>query len=206
MRTKEFVSLERQLLSELAGFSIKGPLMFIAPVTSLLRGISFEPSAFDKTSFYVDKFIMPLCVPTRYLNFNFGDRVRESGGSDCWSSDMPNLISELTTALKQQAVPFLTSVKSLLHFVELAQSCSDNPHTPKSIAFALARAGRIEEAINVIDKFLPQLDLTVAWQKDIAELSSFLRIKLVTDPAETQQQLAAWEAESVHNLGLDEFR
>jgi hypothetical protein len=51
LTTREFVSLEKSLLPELPGFAIKGPLMFIPPAERLLRGISFEGSSFDKTSF-----------------------------------------------------------------------------------------------------------------------------------------------------------
>jgi hypothetical protein len=128
--TREFVSLEKSLLPEFPGFVIKGPLMFIPPAESLLRGISFEGSSFDKTSFYVTVFIMPLCVPMRFLYFNFGSRVRLRGGGDRWNAGMPNLVTELSHALKLQAVPFLSRVESLLHFVDVAREFSGNPHTP----------------------------------------------------------------------------
>ena len=89
MTTKEFVSLEKRLLPELPGFAIKGPLMLIRPVECMLRGISFEGSSFDKTSFYVTMFVMPLCVPTNHLYLNFGSRVRRAEGGDRWSIGMP---------------------------------------------------------------------------------------------------------------------
>ena len=95
MTTKEFVSLEKSLLPEFPGFAIKGPLMFIPPAERLLRGISFEGSSFDKTSFSVSMFVMPLCVPTKHLYLNFGNRVRHKGGGDRWNMEMPNLVTEL---------------------------------------------------------------------------------------------------------------
>src|SRR5262249_49406583 len=137
--------------------------------------------------------------------FLFGDRIRHKGGGDRWNVEMPNLIAELVAALKVQALPFLSHVESLLDFVEVAKAFSGNPHTPKAIAFALARAGRIDEAINVIDQLLPHLDLSVEWQSEIASQANTLRAKLAT-PSEAQQQLEAWEAESARNLGLEEFR
>lgn len=205
MTTKEFVSLEKSLLPEFPGFAIKGPLMFIPPAERLLRGISFEGSSFDKTSFSVSMFVMPLCVPTNHLYLNFGNRVRHKGGGDRWNMEMPNLVTELGTALKLQAIPFLSRVDSLLGFVEVAKSFSGKPHTPKAIAFALARAGQNSQAVEVLDQLLSQLDLNVAWQREIADQAKALRAKLVANPVEAQQQLEAWEAETVHNLGLDGF-
>jgi len=206
MTTKEFVSLEKNLLTELPGFAIKGPLMFIPPAKRLLRGISFEGSSFDKTSFYVAMFVMPLCVPTSYLYFNFGNRVRRKEGADRWNmGGMPNVVTELGSALKLQAMPFLSRVESLLDFVDEARSSSGN-HTPRAIAFALARAGQISQAVGVLDQLFSQLDLNVAWQRKIGDQSKALRAKLVTSPIEAQQQLEAWEIESVRNLGLEGFR
>ncbi|HET6324474.1 MAG TPA: hypothetical protein VFG04_07220 [Planctomycetaceae bacterium] len=205
MTTKEIVSLEKSLLPDLPSFAIKGPLMFVAPAEHLLRGISFEGSSFDKASFAVTTFVMPLCVPTNHLYLNFGNRVRHKGGGDRWTMGMPNLVAELGSALKLQAVPFLSRAESLLDFVEVAKSFSGNPHTPKVIAFALARAGQTKQAVEVLDQLLSQLDLNVAWQREISDQAKALRSKLVTNPIEAQQQLDAWEAETVHNLGLDDF-
>ena len=92
MTTKEFIALEKSLLPDLPDFAVKGPLMFIPPAERLLRGISFEGSSFDKTSFYVTVFVMPLCIPTKHLYFNLviasgTKRARIAGARECptWS-------------------------------------------------------------------------------------------------------------------------
>jgi hypothetical protein len=115
------------------------------------------------------------------------------------------VVTELGSALKLQAMPFLSRVESLLDFVDEARSSSGN-HTPRAIAFALARAGQISQAVGVLDQLFSQLDLNVAWQRKIGDQSKALRAKLVTSPIEAQQQLEAWEIESVRNLGLEGFR
>lgn len=207
MMTKEFIAIEKQLLSSFPGFSIKGSMMFISPVEHILRGFDFDPSGFDKKSFYVTTVVMPLCIPTNHLYFNFGERVRHVNGRDGWHADEPNLLTELIAALKLHAVPFLSHVESLLDFVELARSFSGgNPHTPKAIAFALARAGRNSEAVEVLDQLLNQVNLEVPWQCEIADMAKSLKSQLLSDPAAAQRQLDAWEAETVKNLGLEEFR
>jgi hypothetical protein len=205
MTTRQFVAIEKTLVPELPGFAIKGSLIFARPIKEVLRGINFEGSGFDKTSFYVTVFALPLCVPTTHLYFLIGNRLR-IGGADRWNSSNPDELAELGGVIKRDAVPFLSAAESLLGFVELAQSFSGNPHTPKLIAFALARAGRFGDAISVLDQLLPHLDLKVEWQSEIAELAKTLRAKLVSDPEEAQQQLKAWEAESLRNLALESFR
>ena len=203
---KDLIALEEGLLLELPGFSVNERLMLISPLENVLRAIYFESSSYDKTAFSVTVFVMPLCVPTEHLSFNFGRRVRHKGGGDRWTMTMPNLVTELSTALKDQALPFLSQVKNLLDFVDMAKSFSGNPHTPKAIAFALARAGQDHRAIAVLDELLSQLDLNVAWHQAIADQAETLKTKLVSNPAEAHRQLEDSEAETVRKLGLEQFR
>src|SRR6266478_3637986 len=170
MTTKEFIALEKSLLPDLPGFTVSGRVMFVPPVKHTLRGVSFDPSAFDKKSFSTTVFVMPLFIPSKHLTLNFADRVRHKGKGDRWSIDMPELSAQLSTALKQQAVPFLYSLESLQDFISMAQqSLGDvsgrrsfkNPHTLQAIAYALARAGRCQQARDALDELLQQLDLKI---------------------------------------------
>jgi hypothetical protein len=207
MKRAEFVALEKKLLPALPGFTIKGPLVFVSPARSILRGINFEGSSFGKESFSVSFFVMPLCVPTEHLYFNFGNRLRNERGGDRWNKEMPNLVEELCTALTAQAVPFLSRAKTLVDFAEMAGSFPlGNPHTPMAKAFALARDGHGNKAIHILDQLLTQIDSNVAWQRTIADLSKQLRSMLIADPDAAQQQLQTWETETVRNLGLEKFQ
>jgi len=203
---KEFIALEKALLPDLPGFAIKGPLMLIPPARQLLRGIHFDGSSFDKTSFYANALIMPLCVPTNHLSLLFARPIRQSSGADRWSIKEPNVIAEISAELKRQAVPFLARAKSLVYFVDVAKEFAGNPHTPKAIGFALARAGQFDQAIEVLGQLLGQVDLNIGWQSDIAVQAGALRAKLIANPIDAQQQLERWETETVHKLGLDAFR
>ena len=116
---------------------------------------------------------------------------------------MPNLVIELLDALKAQAMPFLSRVDSLDDFVEMARSSStSNPHTSKAIAFALARVGRVQEALEILERLPSQLDLGVGWQRGIADEARALSAKLVASAAHAQKELEAWETETIHNLKL----
>jgi hypothetical protein len=59
MNTKEFMELGKHLLQYFPGFTLKGKLLFMSQVEHTLRGFYFEPSAFDKKSFYINVFFQP---------------------------------------------------------------------------------------------------------------------------------------------------
>jgi hypothetical protein len=205
--TKEFLALEKKLLPHLPGFAIAGRLLIISPIGHLLRGISFESSAFDKMSFYVNTFVLPLCVPTEHLYLNFGSRVRHEGGGDRWNIEMPDLAEKLRDALKREALPFLQPIKSLDNFVDVAKAFSfKNPHTVQAIAYALARVGNTQGALSALNKLSEQIDLTVPWQQVIAERAEVLMSELRESPLAVQHRLETWEDETLKNLRLEEFR
>jgi len=202
MTKKEFEKIGKALLPELPGFAVKGNLLFMLPVRQVLRGICFEPSGFDRRAFYVNVFVLPLCVPTQYLYFNFGRRVGTG-----WSSDAPDVYSELSLALRREALPFLSRVEDLDDFIQLAKSFSRaNPRTREAIAYALARVGEVDKAIAELDTLLAMLDVKVPWQLEMAERANALKSLLLHDFASAQKQLQEWEAESIRNLGLEKFR
>ena len=64
MNNKEFASLGNDLLQELPGFVVKSPMVFAAPIKHVLRGLYFEGSDFDRDSFYIWGFFLPMYVPT----------------------------------------------------------------------------------------------------------------------------------------------
>jgi hypothetical protein len=207
MKTRDFVALEKHLVPRVPGFSIKGSLFFIAPVGHTLRGFSFEGSSFDKTSFYVWHFFLPMCVPRKYLSFNLGDRVRNTK-SEGWSSEETNLEAKLTLAIQREA-QFLTALKTPEAVVQALKSLvrnSKDPYGHEAFAYMLARAGDTDAAIRALDHLLSLLNPTVSWQQEMALRAQMLKTKLVANPPEAADQLAVWEAESLHNLGLEEFR
>jgi hypothetical protein len=204
MTKKEFVALEKNLLPNLPGFSIRGSLMFLPPVKETLRGFSFEGSSFDKTSFYVNMFVLPLCVPTEYLYFNFGNRVRHGRGADRWSIDRPDLLEELGGALKRQALEFLRPIESLFDFVKVAKSFPlTNINTREAIAYSLVRVGEFQEGRAALGELLQQVDTKSEWQRAIAERAETLDRKLALNPVEGQRQVENWEAQTLKNLDFD---
>src|SRR5574341_1368812 len=101
MRRKEFQAVAKQLLPDLPGWRLKGPLLIWPPVDHTLRGVCFEPSGFDRSGFYLWMFLLPLCVRREYLSFEIGERLRIG-----WRSDDPQLVPKLLRALQEEAIPY----------------------------------------------------------------------------------------------------
>jgi len=53
VKNTEFAALGKLLLPDLPGFVVKSPMAFAFPVKYVLRALYFEPSAFDRETFYV---------------------------------------------------------------------------------------------------------------------------------------------------------
>ena len=206
LTTTRLIALEMQIAQTLATFRIKKTLMPLPPVDKLLRGIWFDRSAYDETSFSVTAFIMPLCILAKHLEFTFGKRIRHKGGGDRWSLEMPDLAVDLIAALRTQALPYLSEGETLEGFIEIARSSPRAGRTLEGLGFALARTGENRQAVEVFSQLVAMLDLNIAWQRDLADQVRGFSTKLMEHPEEALKQLIKWENESAHNLGLDEFR
>jgi len=170
MKNKDFAALAQRLLPDLPGFAVKAPLVFIAPMNHTLRGLCFESHSYEQKLFYVWVFFLPLCVPRKHVSFELGKRI----GGDRWNADAPDIIRELGIALKREALPFLSPIESPRDVAQAAKSLRlpQNPHVQQSIAYALASAGAIGEAIAALDELTHLLDVKVPWQLEIAERRS----------------------------------
>ena len=206
MIRSKLVALEKRISKSLPGFGIKGTYMFAVPVGQIVRGINFDRSAYDNVSFSVTAFMMPLFVPAKHFGFTFGKRIRHAGGGDRWSIDMLNLEIELISALKQQALPFLSKGETLEGFIEFARLGSQTGRTLEGLGYALARAGKTRQAVEVFDRLVSMLDLNIAWQRELMNQVRTLSTQLGEHPEEVQKQLAQSEEETIENLGLKEFR
>jgi hypothetical protein len=209
MKKRQFESLCKQLLPHLPGFSCKGWLLFMKPINHILRGFCCDDSGLDSTKFAVTTFCLPLYVPTDHITFLFGDRLRNDRGCEIWwDINDGNLTSQLLARIEGQGIPYLSKMDDPRRLEEVAHDLPSTQEGYKweTIAYSLARAGDIDQAVAALEQLVNLLDKKISWQRDMADRSQVLKAKLVENPSEAQQQLEAWEAESARNLGLEEFR
>ena len=208
MRYRDFEALGKGLLPYLPGFVAKGPLTFASPIGVTLRGLCFEGSSFDASSFYIWVFFMPLCVPSDTLNFNQGKRLRRGGG-DRWSADAPDIKVALAKAVQEQAVPFFNLLDTPTKVANVLRGdVAESPtlHTRQAYAYVLARIGDTAAALEVLDQLQESVDPSVPWQFKMKERAALLREKILEGPEATSAQLAMWETETIKNLRLEKYR
>ena len=209
MKTTDFVAIEKRLLPKLPNFTIKGALLFMIPLGHTLRGFHFDGSSFDKESFYVNAFFMPLYVPSRHVHLTFGRRLR-TGGGDRWSKENVGFEAALEAAV-QKEVPFFAGLKTALDVANALQPPGNNLHCHEAFAYALAQAGETRAALDAIDTMLRLIDSlkrvnsNLTWELEIAARAQLIKTKLTASPDKAIIQFAEWEAETIHNLGLETF-
>lgn len=202
MKVTHVRALSKHLLPHLPGFTLKGRMLYARPLGHLLRAFWFETSAFDKVSFYVNRFVMPLYIPTPYVYFSFGDRLRLM--REGWSLTDPELHTKLLQVIERDGLPFLNAVKEPLDLVELIRGGpgSRYPQHLEPLAYSLILAGDYAGAEQALDDLQGSIDRSLSWQVEISERASQVQQTLRTDPQLAHELLAKWERETVANLGL----
>jgi hypothetical protein len=207
VNNKDFVALIKAILPNTPGYFVKGSMVLAKPLGDILRAIYFEGSSFDRRSFYIWAFFLPLFVPATHISFTLGIRIRLPLGGDRWNVDALNLVADINDALHSQALPFLDKVGSPQDAVLMAKSLeTNNPYVQEAIAYCLARTGEVGEATQRLDRLTAMLDTKISWQAEMIRNAQVLKTKLLNTPLDARKQLDAWETETTRNLGLESLR
>jgi len=203
MKSADVRSLSKYLLPYMPGFVCKKRLLYATPLNHVLRAFNFDPSAFDKETFYVTVFFMPLYVPTSHIYLSFGERLRSTKG-EAWNLNDPRLRDELLTAIQQQGLSFLEGVRQprdvATAIVRLGMG--SNLYGMQAVAYSLAMEGDVAGAQQALERLTKALDRDIEWQAEMMDRATLFARKLETDPQEARRQLAEWEQATLKNLGL----
>jgi hypothetical protein len=203
MKTSDIRSLSKYLLPHMPTFVYKGRLLYASPLNHVLRAFHFDSSAFDKETFYVTVFYLPLYVPSSHIHLGFGERLRSSKGQ-AWNLSDPRLREELLACIQQQGLPFLEAVKQPCDVVAAIQrhGVGSDPYELEAIAYSLVMTGDVTAAQQALERLTKVLDTSVPWQAEMRARAMALAGKLNIAPQEARRQLAEWEQATVKNLGL----
>lgn len=204
MKKSDFARLGKVVMDGLPGFCIKGSLLFRCPFTWCVEGIHFDSASHDPLAFYVDIFLLPLCVPTQHLHVSFGTRVRRISGSDRWSAEDPSFSVELQQQIETSTSELFKEVKSPLEIAVRIPAVNRGTQVvgEEATAFMYARGGDRVCALAALEALEMKLDPTAPWKREMLERVRHLQGLVRNSPVQAQQQLAAWEEETVQNLGL----
>lgn len=203
---RDIAALIRLICPNLPEVRIKSSMVVFPPFRKILKGLYFEHSGSDKYRFYIWVFFVPLCVPAQNVMFDLGRRI---GGIDQrWDFRDSQLVEKISSCIQSDALPFLRSVQNAQEAARVARSMAGttrSPHIRQAIAYLLAQSGEANEASRLLDELLSLLKLDVPWQAEMAADAQRLRTLLSESPKDAEAQLDAWEAGSIHNLGLEEI-
>lgn len=173
------------------------------PIEHTLRGFCFESHSYEAKLFYVWVFFLPLFVPTKHISFSLGNRIAGRDG-ERWNADAPNVVTDLRVALKRDGLPFLRGLRSARDVAHAAQSLgrSQSLYVQQAIAYALAYAGEAKRAVKALEALISAADMTVPWQKEIAERAMDLKLSLCTESSDALRKLETWKTESIRVLKL----
>lgn len=189
--------------ASLDNFVTRGRVAWIRPVGEVARGVAIDESSFDPAGFYVWAFVMPVFVPSSHVSFNLGFRLKRFDGSQLWNANEPDCTAELAEAIATQAVSQLQSVNdaaSVMSFMH-RRGIVDR-HTT---LLCHSKLGNIEAAERAYQELMQGLDVTVKWQRELAESASDVLRKLRHSQAEAHRQLQQWSNATVKSLGVEDL-
>jgi hypothetical protein len=199
VKTKDFAKIGKGLLELLPAYSVKGSLVYSITTHNVLRGVSFEGSSFDRSSFYIWFFVMPLSLPTDTLYFNLGERLRDRQGGDRWDINQPDVLSEIKLQFENQAVPWLATFESAITAIDAVKKMSDiapNVRSLEASAVLLASYGDTEGTQLLINRCLSMVDSLIAWQREVAEQLGKLSKACMESNQAVEGLLGSWSEKS----------
>lgn len=211
MRGRDFSKIAKKLMPSFPGFAVKNGLMFRKPLNDILVGICFDASSYSKDAFYIWYFVLPLYVPTPFLHFAHGDRLRSGNVNiydDQWNASTGDLILKLNLALTKQAMPQISEVHSPCDFIKKIRMwlAPDRTVVREAIAYSLIRIEEFKKAEIALSSLAEELEGS-AYSSDppIRARAQLLVSKLREDPAHAQDQLDRWEETTVKKLRMEKY-
>jgi hypothetical protein len=214
MRKTDCYRLSKILLPELPEFATnKKSEIFICPINHVLRGFTFESSAYSREDFYFWWFFMPINKPIEYITLSYGKRLEPSRGHAGWRTDLTDLPNKLLAAMDSIAVPFLRSIESIDETIEAIYArCSTKEvadiNVLDDVACLHILAGQFDEAKVVLDKIIDHEYGSDCrqWVLDIVKRMKDLRTKLLQDPQLSINQVKEWQDYTLRALNLEKWR
>jgi len=195
-------STAKAIQAYLPGFAAKSDLLFMSPVRDTLRGLQLERSS-NRNKFYINVFFQPLFVPAEHVVLALGWRL--GGGACMWGADEAQKIGQ---QLLLEAVPFLQQIRTTDDLISAARALQQpaDGYTQETIAYALAKLNRIEEAVEALHRYASLTNPAIEWQRMSGERARRLAQALVTNPSEARATLLGWEQQTADRLSVASYR
>ena len=173
----------------------------------LLRGISKGGSSFSD-GLRLSAFVQPLYVPKEYvtIDYSVGLNPRGFGDAKLWSPTDPNLASEVTACIREQALPFLASIETPADLMEVAYARLTagsvvDPNILACVAYSAVLSdedSRVRECMSFVDS----VDLCPGWVTEVTDQVRQLLLVWTADTAKAKAMLLGWRNHTAAALKL----
>ncbi len=210
MKVSQWKSLvNNYLLPHLPDFTFKGSLLYAEPVEWLLRGFSFEPSAWDRSSFYLWAFIQPLYVPSDHVYYLFGKRLGSGLGLRFEEEKRQESMTDLLTCIQQEGIPYLQQIQTPSDVAWKAKEVHPNPADPyvvEAVAYSLILIGQYSQADKEMTHLLAYWEQEAEHDWHYQQMGRVYRVRgaLRRAPQEAVHLLEQWRDLTLKNLRLAE--
>lgn len=211
MTGRQFEKLfRRHLLPELPGFGCKGSLLFATPIQGLLRGFSFDTSAYDRRRFDIEVFVQPLYIPVDFIFYTFGERLPYPSDGWCLSEgEEASVMAQVLASIKGRGLQFIGYIQTprdLAHKRALVNSSPNDPHVVRAVAYSHALAHEYPEAVQALDRLDAIMSednpLRQPWDDELQEQGRLMRKLLLQSPEEAVDLLERWTEQTRAALRL----
>lgn len=202
---------KKYILPRLTGFEVTRGIIHATPIGDLLRGFTFDSSAFDRDVAYLCVFVQPLYVPEDHIVLTFGKRLENRLGflrrNEAWHLDSDVLEQSATAIVKamvQEGLPFLRKLNTPELFIRNVRSpfgLFDTVFHREAVAYSLARLGRYRLAERKLASVSRSVKPTDAWQQ-VQRNADRLRAAVRLGPAHAQELLDEWKRQTLSALRL----
>jgi hypothetical protein len=122
-----------------------------------------------------------------------------------WGADEAQKIGQ---QLLLEAVPFLQQIRTTDDLISAARALQQpaDGYTQETIAYALAKLNRIEEAVEALHRYASLTNPAIEWQRMSGERARRLAQALVTNPSEARATLLGWEQQTADRLSVASYR
>jgi hypothetical protein len=214
MTTREFEKLAREhLLPLLPGFEVKKGLLFETPIGYLLRGLTFQPSQYDRDSLYLSVFVQALYVPEEVVLATHDERSPRFAATE--TEAMRAFVAGPGRGLLDQ----LRTPADLAECLESRErGHPPDPFPLEVLAYSQLLSGRRDEAERVLEVVessgyeLIQSDLDEGLYSDdeahplgtVLERMAQVREALSTSVEDAIALLERWREQTARNLSLSQ--
>lgn len=217
MKNAEFERLaKRYILPDLPGFTVKGKLIFEAPIGLILNGIIFQPSGWDKEKFRVEVFIQPLYIPYDSIIFLFGYDLcslrNKVFGQHWWKVDagINIVMTEILQRILADCLDWFGHFTSPVSVVNnnINTVAPTDPHLLRAIAYSWIMCDnrmKADETIGVLLDKLYSYDPSDEWVNATIKEVSSIRELLLVDSVKAKEQLLVYRKYTIEKLRLDKW-